>query len=125
MYCVNTENEHSLSRRRHPDLQQQFEITGNYLKQALQDAPIQASEKEQYQRAVNFGECRGIYHDAKLLHQDRVGWLERQKRLGEICYNINKKHMKYPGNTYCKLRAMPVKLRLTPVIDLIAWKLTH
>ncbi len=125
VYVVNTENEHSLSRGRHKDLQQQFEIAEQYFQQALADAPLSAQEKELYQKAINFGNCRGIYHDAKLLIQDHVNWFSRQKRLGEICKEINRKHMKYPNTRYCRLITLPVRLRMTPVIDAIAWKLTH
>ena len=82
-------------------------------------------EKENYRRAYNFGHCRSIYHDAKLLIQDHVGWFARQKRLGQICDHINRKHMQYPNTRYCKLVTLPVRLRLTPVIDAIAWRLTR
>ena len=125
VYYVCIEDENSLTRGRHVDLESQFAITKAYFLQSLREAPIPASEKEQYQRAVNFGDCRGIYHDAKLLHQDQVGWFARQKRLGQLCDAINSKHMKYPKNRYCELITLPVRLRLTPVIDAIAWKLTH
>ncbi len=125
LYCVSTENENSLSRRRHEDLQRQFRIVDDYFAQSLRSAKIPDAEKEQYQRAYNFGDCRSIYHDAKLLHQDHVGWLERQKRLGALCDGINRRKMKYPKTRYCTLITLPVRLRLTPVIDLIAWKLTR
>lgn len=125
LYYVSTENENSLTRGRQKDLAQQFEITGLYFQAALHDAPISASEKDQYQRAVNFGVCRGIYHDAKLMLQNQVGWFERQKRLGHLCDEINHMHMKYPKTRYCTVITFPVRLRLTPVIDAIAWKLLH
>lgn len=125
LYVVSTENENSLSRGRHKDLKRQFEIADQYFKNALREAPIPQQEKEQYQRAVNFGECRSIYHDAKLMHQDHIGWLERQKQLRMLCKEMNKKKMKYPRMCYCTLISLPVQLSLTPVIDTIAWKLTH
>ena len=78
-----------------------------------------------YRRAANFGDCRYIYHEAKLMFADRVGWLERQKRLGKLCDAINRRHMKYPNTRYCTLITLPVRLRLTCVIDAIAWKLTR
>ena len=124
-YIVNTENEQSLTRGRHSDLQQQFDIAGQYFHQALDAAPLSPQEKELYQRAYNFGNCRGIYHDAKLLIQDRVNWIARQRRLGELCDEINRKHMQYPRTRYCTLLTLPVRLRLTWVIDAIAWKLTR
>lgn len=125
LYYVSAENENSLSRRRHSDLKEQFKITDEYFVSALREADIPAAEKEQYQRAYNFGDCRGIYHDAKLLIQDGVGWFDRQKSIGKLCDEINKRKMKYPKTRYCTLITLPVRLRLTPVIDAIAWKLTQ
>ena len=123
VYCVNTENKQSLSRKRHTDLDKQFGIADSYLDDSLQKAPNSEKEKEQYRRALNFGSCRSIYHDAKLMHKDRVNWLERQKRLGQLCDRINRRHMKYPSTRYCLLISLPVRLRVTTVIDYIAWKL--
>lgn len=123
LYFVNTENDQSLSRKRHSDLEKQFSITGRYIKDALRNAPIPDEEKEQYQKALNFGNCRSIYHDAKLMHEDRLSWFERQKRLGELCDKINKRHMQYPKTRYCTLITLPVRFRLTFVIDAIAWEL--
>ena len=125
IYVVSTENKNSLSRGRHKDLKQQFEVAELFFQDAIEKAPISEWEKEQYRRAFNFGTCRGIYHDAKLFHQNHIGWLERQKRLGKICDEINGKCMKYPKTRYCRLISLPVSLRLTFVIDAIAWKLTH
>ena len=125
LYYVSTENENSLSRGRHEDLKQQFAVIRQYFSDALQKAPIAESEKEQYQKAVNFGDCRSIYHDAKLMHQDGVGWYARQKRLAALCCEINRKHMKYPSARYCRLITFPVRFYLTPAIDAIAWKLTR
>lgn len=125
LYYISTENENSLTRGRHADLKQQFQITDAYFQTALHEAPIAVSEKKSYKKAYNFGNCRSIYHDAKLMHQDKVGWLQRQIRLGKLCDEINRKHMKYPKTRYCTLVTLPVRLRLTPVVDAIAWKLTH
>lgn len=125
LYCVSTENENSLTRGRQKDLNAQFEINRRFFSQALSEAPISAEEKNQYQRAYNFGDCRGIYHDAKLMHQDRVGWLKRQIQLGKTCADINRRHMKYPKTRYCTFITLPVRLYLMPIIDIIAWKLTR
>ncbi len=125
VYVVSTENENSLTRGRHKDLKQQFEIVDTLFYHSLASAPISEQEKENYQRAFNFGTCRSVYHDAKLMRQDQVNWLERQKRLASICDGINRRHLKYPNTRYCNLITLPVRLRLTPAIDLIAWKLIH
>ena len=125
VYIVNTENEHSLTRGRHNNLQHQFRITDRYFDRALAAAPLSEHEKDSYRRAANFSKCRSIYHDAKLMHQDKLTWFARQKRLGRLCDKINRKHMKYPNTRYCRLITIPVQLYLTPVIDAIAWKLAH
>lgn len=124
-YIVNTENEQSLTRGRHKDLQQQFDVTGQFFHQALDNAPLSPQEKDLYQRAVNFGDCRGIYHDAKLLIQDCSDWFTRQMRLGQLCDEINRRRMKYPRTRYCTLITLPVRLRMTWLIDAVAWKLTR
>lgn len=125
LYYVSTENDNSLTRGRHKDLKQQFSVVKADFLAALESAAIPEAEKEQYRRAYNFGECRSIYHDAKLFHLDHLCWLERQKRLGRICDEINGRHMKYPKSRYCTLISLPVSLRLTPVVDAIAWVLVH
>lgn len=125
VYVVNTENEHSLTRGRHDNLQHQFQITDRYFDRALDAAPLSEHEKDSYHRAASFCKCRSIYHDAKLMHKDKLNWFTRQKRLGQLCDKINQKHMKYPNTRYCRLITIPVQLRLTPVIDAVAWKLAH
>ena len=126
MVCVvSTENENSLSRGRYKDEKQQLEIAEIYLKDALQYAPITEMEKQQYLQAVNFGTCRSIYHDAKLMHQDQVEWKQRHIQLIKLCNEMNRKRMRYPKTLYCNLITLPVRWRLTPVIDAIAWKLTR
>ena len=123
IYVINTENENSLSRKRHVDLSRQFETAEAYFNRELDFAPIPDDEKKRYRQAYDFGKCRGVYHDAKLLIQDGVGWFARQKRLRQLCKGINKKHMKYPKTRYCTLITLPVRLYLTPVIDAMAQKL--
>lgn len=124
-YCVNTANENSLSRKRHDDLQKQFAIAQDYIEREITAAPITDKEKDLYRQAVNFGVCRGVYHDAKLMVQDRLSWLVRQKVLFRLCKQINSKRMKYPKTRYCTLIALPVRFCLTPVIDAAAIKLTR
>ena len=125
IYFVNTGNENSLSRGVQKNINKQSRITGEYFKNSLQEAPIPKTEKDQYVRAMNFGACRSVYHDAKLLYRDQVGWLQRQKRINSLCRNINRKGMKYPNTVYCNMLALPVRWRLTIVIDAIAWKMSH
>lgn len=123
VYVLNTENDNSLSRKRHDDLEKQFEIADSFLYRELAAALISDREKEAYHQALNFGVCRAIYHDAKLMIQDGVGWFSRQMRLMHLCRKVNRKHMKYPKTRYCSLISLPVRLHLTPVIDAVARKL--
>ena len=122
-YNVNTENEQSLSRKRHKDLSEQFRINGEYVRNAIRDADIPEYEKEQYRRAYDFGVCRAIYKDAKDLRRDNAGWLLRQKALWKRCGEINRKRMRYPNTSYCRKITLPVRLRQTWLIDLVAKRL--
>ena len=122
-YYVNTENENSLSRKRHADLDTQFKIANEYTDQAILESGIPEAEQEQYQRAINFAECRYIYKIAKDLRRDQLGWLERQAELWKRCSQINRKHMSYPHTGYCRRITLPVRFRMTMVIDLIAKRL--
>ncbi|MCR5809446.1 MAG: glycosyltransferase [Clostridiales bacterium] len=124
-YVLNTENENSLSRKRHDDLKKQFAVAGEYIQRELAKAPIPENEKDSYRRAIDFGTCRGVYHDAKLMIQDKTGWFARQRELLQLCRKINGKHMKYPKTRYCTMITLPVRLCLTPVIDAVAGKLTR
>lgn len=122
-YYVNTENEQSLSRKRHADLDVQFALADEYTQQAICNSGIPEQEQERYQRAVNFANCRSIYKTAKDLRLDQIGWLARQKALWKRCRAINRQHMKYPDTAYCRKITLPVRLHATVVIDLIAKRL--
>ena len=125
LYYVNTQNDNSLSRKQHEDLALQFRIADKHLTEAIENADIPEEEKEAYRRAFNFGVCRGVYRDAKELHRNGVRWLARQKKIRRRCREINGRHMRYPHTKYCRRISLPVRLCLTVVIDLIAWKLTN
>ncbi len=125
VYYVNTENEDSLSRKQHADLSAQFEITGEFVRQAIAGAVLPESEKKLYRRAYNFGVCRGIYKDAKDLRREGLSWAKRQRALWKACGEINRKHMRYPKTKYCRAITLPVRLRQTWMIDLIAGRLLH
>ncbi len=123
VYIINTQNENSLSRKRHKDLLKQFDIADSYLDSKLEEATIPEDEKNRYREAIDFGKCRSIYHDAKLMIQDHLNWSTRQKSLLKLCKNINGKHMRYPKTRYCTMISLPVRLCITPMIDVIAKKL--
>lgn len=122
-YYVNVENEQSLSRKRHADLEKQFQIADAYIDEAITRSDIPQSEKDEYRKAINFGNCRGIYHDAKLLLQDQVGCLARQRALWKLCRKINRQHLRYPATGYCRKITLPVRLYQTWMIDMVAKRL--
>lgn len=122
-YFVNTENEQSLSRKKHSDLSAQFKISGEYVVASIRDAAIPETEKELYRRAYNFGICRSVYKDAKDYRRESLTWLQRQKALWKRCREINRNHMSYPHTTYCQKIALPIRLYQTWFIDLAAKKL--
>lgn len=125
VYYVSTENQKSLSRGRHTDLAAQFAITGAYAEEAIAKAPISKAEKEQYMAALHFGVCRGIYKTAKDLHRAHVPFFKRIRTIRARCREINAHGWSYPKTRYCRLISLPVRLRLTIIIDAMAWKLTH
>lgn len=125
VYFVNTDNRMSLSRKRHADLPEQFAITGNYVLTAIRETELPDEEREQYLRAYHFGVCRGVYKRAKDLRGDHVSWFRRQKTLWRICGEINGKRMRYPKTKYCRAITLPVRLRQTWLIDLVAGQLVR
>ena len=124
VYIVNTENEGSLSRKRHRDLQDQFKIADSYIDNELSVTTIADDEKDCYRKALNVGRCRSVYHDAKLLILDGNDWISRQKLLMKKCKEINRIHMKYPQTLYCTLITLPVRMKMTCIIDAIALRTT-
>lgn len=122
-YFVNTENENSLSRKRHDDLLVQFAIADAYTDEAILKSGIDDREKELYRQAINFAKCRSIYKTAKDLRRDGFNWPARQKALWKKCLEINRKRMKYPATSYCLKITLPVRLYLVSGIDLIAKRL--
>ena len=122
-YYVNTENEQSLSRKKHHNLEEQFRIADANTDSAIQAAEIPPQEKELYRRAINLGKCRSIYREAKDQIREGKGWRERQKYLWKRCKDINSQHMRYPKTNYCRLISLPVVMRQTWVIDSIAKRL--
>lgn len=125
VYYVSTENDNSLSRKKHIDLESQFAITGAYARNAIKNADIPESEKTQYMAALNFGTCRVVYKNAKDLHREKVPFFKRLQTIHMLCRKINKEHYKYPKTRYCTLISLPVRLNLALLIDVMAWKLTH
>ena len=125
IYNVCLDNESSLSRKRHKDINRQFEIGEEFILDSINNAPVSPQIKTLYTQAVNFGECRGVYYHAKQLHRDGLSVKERLKHIGQLCDDVNAKRMEYPNLIYCKAIVFPIRFRLIWLIDAMAWKLTH
>lgn len=125
VYYVSTENQGSLSRKRHDDLEAQFAIADAYTERAISEAPISEAEKEQYFAALHFSACGRIYKTAKDLHRTHVPFFQRIRTIWARCREINAHGWSYPKTRYCRLISLPVRWKLAIVIDAMAWKLTH
>lgn len=125
LYVVSTENVDSLSRNISADYSEQFEILNLEIKSTVNDANISDDFKKSLIRTVNFCNCRGIYHDAKLLHQNGEPWKKRMKILRDKCDEINSVDRDYPDTAYCRLIVFPVKHHICLIIDILAWLLVN
>lgn len=125
VYYVDRRNENSLSRKKQMNAEKQAMITHRYFEESIENAPIPLNEKALYIKADNFSTCRSIYHEAKKLHYQNIGWWGRQKKLKNICQDINDRRMEYPNTLFCNALVLPVRLKLTVIIDCLAWKLIH
>lgn len=125
LYFFCTENGDSLSRKKRDDLDEQLAVSEEYLKNLFETKNFTAEEKELFNRSVDFDTMRAVYTKAKYLHRNGVHFPKRLKELGEYCTAVNKKDYVYPNNRFCTLIALPVRYKLTPAIDLLAWVLTR
>lgn len=125
VYVLSTENKESLSRKRHADLQEQFKTSELYIGRELNSAGLPDAEKECYKQAIDYVNCTGIYHYAKLMVQDHVNRYERKKSLKKLCKEINSQRFRYPHTAFCELTTLPIRLYWTSIIDVVACKLAR
>lgn len=125
-YVVVVDNLQSLSRDISRDYTKQFEILNDELNEVAVNSKVSDSFKNKLLQAFNFGMCRGVYHDAKLLHQRHVPWHKRIRLLRKACNKINDNSVVgYPKTRYCRLIVFPVRYRMCIAIDFLAWCLVH
>lgn len=125
LYTLSLENSDSLSRKKRDDLDEQLAVAETYLKNLFETKNFTAEEKDLLIRSVDFDTMRAVYTKAKYLHRNGEHFPKRLKELGEYCTAVNKKNYVYPNNRFCTLIALPVRYKLTPAIDLLAWVLTR
>lgn len=125
IYWVSLENGESLSRQKRDNLDDQIRIAEEYLFDIIEKSNSSTEEKDMLIKAIQFDNMRAVYTKAKYLHNNNVGLCKRLKELNSYCKQVNEKNFTYPPGKFCTLISLPVKLRLTPVLDVMAWVLTR
>lgn len=125
IYWVSLENGESLSRQKRDNLDDQIRIAEEYLFDVIEKSDSSTEEKDMLIKAIQFDNMRAVYTKAKYLHNNNVGLFKRLNELNSYCKQVNQKNFTYPPGKFCALIGLPVKLRLTPVLDIMAWVLTR
>lgn len=125
IYCVNTDNTDSLSRKQRSDLNEQIRKQHDYLNRILFNNVHSEKEKKEYEKSFHFDELRMVYTKAKNQHKDCVKFFKRLRYLRNLCKEIKKYHWSFPDNLYSKLLVFPVQHNLPIIIDLVGWKLAR
>lgn len=125
LYVLCLENEDSLSRKKRDDLDEQIELAEEHLKKVFEKSTLSEDEKELYLKSMNFDNMRAVYTKAKYLHRKGLPLFKRLKELNKYCKDVNSKHFSYPSDKFCTLISLPVRFKLTPVIDAMGWILTR
>lgn len=125
IYWVYAESFRSLSRRRHPTLDAELETFTDIATQLVDQSNLEPEEKELLRQAINFDELRNIYTKVKLFHRYGMRLPERWRNIGMLCRTQNRKHSSYPAALYTRMLALPIQLHLTPLVDLIGWKMAY
>lgn len=125
IYNVCLENQNSLSRKKRDDLDEQISVAEEHLKILFDKKISSQEEKELFLKAMNFDNMRSVYTKAKYLHRNGVPLFTRLKELGTYCDNVNKQNFAYPHGKFCTLISLPVRFKLTPIIDAMGWVLTR
>lgn len=125
LYNVSIDNKDSLSRKPRNDLHQQFAIIDEMVGHIIQSTPIPEHHRQQYQAAENLVQLRTVYSEAKRMHLFGHPWQIRRKTIRRMCKNLNKQTLELPGGRFSVLLQIPVKLKLTPIIDMMGWYLAR
>lgn len=123
LYYVSLENQDSLSRKPREDLQEQFERLETAVDLSIAAAEISEEHRRKYIMAVQFLRIKSVYADSKRLHIRKISYVQRLRSTGTKCRTtkINQKGLPFQA----KLLNIPVRLRLTTVIDAVGWILAR
>ena len=125
LYVVNTENENSLSRGIRADLKNQLKRLDDATNLLIEKAEIASEYRHRILDALNFGLVGSVYSDTKRMHITGKSMRERHTMIRSRCKEINEMELSLPESRYCRLLAIPVRLRLVAVIDALAWYLAN
>lgn len=125
LYCVSLENENSLSRKPRPDLYQQLEMLTEQTQRTIRQAEIPEKYRQQFYAAENLIQLRAVYSEAKRMHLAGRDRKTRWQTIRQMCDDINGKNLPLPRGRFSTLLKIPVRLRMTILIDLMGWKLAN
>lgn len=123
LYCTCLDNGNSLSRRLRPDVEQQMKEEAALSQRAVLDAALPAAQQDALLRALAFDRLRNVYTLGKYYHRSGMPMCARYRELRRLCGTIRAEKAVYPRSVYCTLCVLPVKWKLLPVIDAMAWKM--
>lgn len=123
LYTVSLENPDSLSRKVLPDRRALLALADREAEQAILTAPVSPELREQMIRSRNFLLLSDIYSEGKQLHLAQLPLTRRWKTLRGLCREYRARRLSLPGDLLSRLLALPVRLGLAPVIDLLSRKL--
>lgn len=119
LYIVSVENGDSLSRKKRTDLAEQLLNADMGMLAALKAADMPEEDKSHYRSALAWLYYRSVYSACKELLKFKMSGRERRKKIREICRLYKSKNVK-PLGKKCWIFAIPVRLKLTLVIDCMA-----
>lgn len=125
IYCVSLGNENSLSRKRRQDFERQMWLIDQEIQQALSTADIPENFHQKLDAAENLICLRSIYSRTKRMHQEKTDTGARWRMIWKMCAEFNSKRLRLPNGMFARILAIPVKIRLVGVIDLLGWKLAN
>lgn len=123
LYTVSVENENSLSRGGRKDLDQQFQLYDEALKQVLERTELKKEYLQHILEAINFAEVRSVYSNAKRMHIAGASAAQRHAMIKKKCQAIKEKKLAIPNSRYCKMLYLPVRWKLVRVIDAMSKRL--
>lgn len=125
LYCVSLDNSESLSRGRRVDQHRQLDMMEEQTSQIIEKANIPEEYRQQYRAARNLILLRAVYSETKRMHVAGRNRKERWREIHRMCDAFCAEKTKLPKGSFSILLQIPVRLRMTALIDLMGWKLAN